>query len=959
MKAQIQQYLKIVSVFIFFSIFLFACSNGNGSNGVDGSIDLSGRQSEFWSAEVSIGTGNFFTEDVASPSGQSEAKREIEEADIVEIDGTNLYILNAYRGFAVCDVSLPDQPSITGRCPINGDPTEMYIRDSTAYVIVSVPQTLLSAEEGAAEMAVPYSFDTLSRIEVIDIADTSNPRIVKTMDLEGLVTDSRIVGDILYAVFSETTLLYDYMPILENGTSTATVNLAEATTSNVANVYVAAIDISDPGNAHEVDRVNFGGLARYIHVTEAAIFIASDPLDYGADSMRITYVDISDPTGIIRKRGEFNVQGTIQDEFKMDYNGGYFRVCTYQWDSESWGLSRLYVFDVTDPDAAVAVGSLALGEGEQLFATRFDGDRAYMVTFEQKDPLWVIDLSDPANPEIKGELIVPGWSTHIQAMGDHLVALGIDDTGAQWRVSVSLFDVSDPGAPTLTERVSFGEGDGWSWSEAEQDVKAFTVMEDMGLILLPYSTSFYDNGLYRTENRLQLIDYSPDDLTARGWVTQKGSVLRGRSYADRLFSISTEQLQVIDASDRDNPTVSADLTLAENVVDFMLLENGFGVKVTESDGTYNLHSVDVNTPEEIVGEITLDNFSYTAHFVNGNLVYVLESRYGSGLFVDSEIAPGSNDYTTRVMVLDFTTPGAPIKRGVIDIDGYFISSISIDDSFVKDPYTYSREIVQVQNDLLAFVMTDPYDGYGDAASIVDFSDPDNPAIVATYPIEEDNANSFFAGSEVLYYSYTVDAEDDEQGRSQIRYYLGRINLANPANPETLPEINMPGICLGMDEAGVIAYTIDNQWLSETELDKGYIFNAVRIEGDTAYLMGETMLQEYYSSFMIADGLAYLSEHSWWYYERNTIIIDVGDPENLEQYDADLPWYVTNIIGAKERTVFFSMQSGTGCYDVRDPGSPELIDFQYGHSYYDRMAFSESTAFLPLGYHGLWVKELSP
>ncbi len=961
MITQSRQFLKIFLVVIIFASLLFACSNGDKSDNSD-SFDLSGRQSEFLSADANIMAESLYAEDVASPSVRDEAKREIEEADIVEIDGTNLFILNAYRGLAVCDVSLPDHPSITGRCPINGDPIEMYIRNEKAYVIVSVPQTLLLTEGEAAQTIAPYSSETRSRIEVIDIADTSNPRIEKTMDLEGLITDSRIVGDILYAVSSETTLFYDYMVQPADGASAATVDITEPISSNVANVYVTSIDLSDSGNVTEVDRVDFGGSARYIHVTETAIFIASDSIYYSTDLMHITYVDISDPAGDIQKRGEFDVQGTIQDEFKMDYDSGYFRVCTYQWDVENWGVSRLYVFDVSDPDAAVAVGSLELGKGEQLFATRFDGDKAYMVTFERVDPLWVIDLSDPANPEIKGELEVPGWSTYIQAMDDHLVALGVDDTEGQRRVSVSLFDVTDPGAPALTDRVSFGGNDGWSWTEATQDVKAFTVLEDMGLILLPYSTSSYSNGYYQTENRLQLIDYSPDDLTARGWVTQKGNVLRGRDYSDRLFSVSTEQLQVIDASDRDNPSVSADLSLAENVIDFMLIDNGFGVKVTESGGTYTLHSVDADSPEENIGEIALDDFSYTSHFVNGNFVYVVESRFGRTYLeedVNTDIAVDPNEYTTRIVVFDFTTPETPLRRGDLWIQGYYDRPVYIEDSFVRYPYVYSREIVQVRDDLLAFVMIDTYDNYDDVVQIADLSNPDNPALVATYTVEEDNAKSFFAGSGVLFYSYTVGAEDDEQGRSQIKYYLGRIDLADPSNPETLPEINIPGICLGMDEAGVIAYTIDNQWLPETESDVAHTFNAVRIEGDTAYLMGETTLQEEYHSFMITDGMAYLSGSAWWYHDLDMAIIDLADPENLEQYDTNLPWYVTNIIGAKERTAFFSLQSGTGCYDVQDPGNPELIDFRYGYTYNNRVVFSSDKAFLPLGHYGLWVKALIP
>jgi uncharacterized secreted protein with C-terminal beta-propeller domain len=511
---------------------------GESSNSTT-SPDVTAKQFEFLSAD----TGGIYRSgdevmappyfaDAADQNQSEEVKREIEEADIIKIEGTSLYILNQYRGLTVCDVSRPDSPTISGRSRIDGEPIEMYIRDDYAYVIVSVPQSPVYGILKTDDTVAPALTRAQSRIEVVNIADASNPRSLGALNLKGRITDSRIVGDILYVVSTEEPAV-----VTTNAGDDGYVSAAP----DQRDVYVASVDLSDPGNIREADRVDFGGSARYIHVTEEAIFVASDPSDYSYDSMNVTYVDISDPGGAIRKRGSFDVRGRIEDEWKMDYIGGYFRVCTYEW--KDGGVSRLYIIDVTDPDTPRGTGSVEVGRGEQLFATRFDGDRAYLVTFERKDPLWVIDLSDPTQPQIKGELIVPGWSTHIQPMGDHIVALGVDDTGG-WRVSVSLFDVANAERPALIERVSFGDSDGWSSTTAYQDVKSFTVLEDMGLILLPYTTSSYTNGRYKSENRLQLIDYSPKDLDARGWVTQKGAVLRGRSFSDRLFSVSAEELQV-------------------------------------------------------------------------------------------------------------------------------------------------------------------------------------------------------------------------------------------------------------------------------------------------------------------------------------------------------------------------------------------------------------------------------
>jgi hypothetical protein len=693
--------------------------------------------------------------------------------------------------------------------------------------------------------------------------------------------------------------------------------------------------------------------------------------------MNDTYVDISDPGGAIRKRGSFDVRGRIADEWKMDYSEGYFRVCTYEWNDG--GVSRLYVIDVTDPDAPRETGSVEVGRGEQLFATRFDGDRAYMVTFERKDPLWVIDLSDPTQPQIKGELIVPGWSTHIQPMGDHLVALGVDDTGG-WHVSVSLFDVADAERPALVERVSFGDSGGWSSTTAYQDVKSFTVLEDMGLILLPYTTASSTRGRYQSENRLQLIDYSPTDLEARGWVTQKGAVLRGKSFSDRLFSVSAEELQVIDASNRDNPLVTASLPLAINVVDYTPLANGHGARVVESGGDYTLQAVPVGDPENPVGEIAFDQSGYSSHFVNGNLVYIVANNYGTPydrVDAGADFAPYPNEYTMSVTVFDFSTPTSPRKRGTIKIEGNYYTPMPLADGTVMSPLYSNGEIVQVKRDVLAFVMMNSYRYYPyyaepgtDAKTqdgeeffqgllIVDLSDPDRPELAARHRVEERDASGLFAKSGVLYYSYAMEAEDDDQGRSLVKYYLGRVDMADPTNPESLSPINIPGICLGMDATGKYAYTIDNRWTLEKDHSVEYTFNAVWIDDNTSYLLGEVKLSKYYNRFGIADGFAYVSDYSWWCCGETSklIVIDLTDPENLEKHETELPVSGPIFLGAKNRTVFLSMLGGVGSFDVRNPGSPELTDFRYGYSWTGRVTFSDDMAFLPMGYYGLWVKNL--
>ena len=155
----------------------------------------------------------------------------------------------------------------------------------------------------------------------------------------------------------------------------------------------------------------------------------------------------------------------------MDEQDGYLRVATHTWSSDwaggTWATvndSGVYVLD-TAGDTLDVVGSVTgLAPGEQLYAVRFDGDIAYLVTFLQTDPLFAIDLSDPASPTVQGELVIPGFSNYLQTVGEGLLlGIGQEREPGTWntRMHVSLFDVSDGGDLRLIERQFLEETAQW------------------------------------------------------------------------------------------------------------------------------------------------------------------------------------------------------------------------------------------------------------------------------------------------------------------------------------------------------------------------------------------------------------------------------------------------------------------------------------------------------------------
>ena len=217
--------------------------------------------------------------------------------------------------------------------------------------------------------------------------------------------------------------------------------------------------------------------------------------------------DISNP-GQTDYIASGRINGTIQDQFSLSEHDGNIRVCstTGQWgrwwmDNQEPMLSHVFVLglnaDKTEYEVIGKVGDIA--PNESIWSARFVGDKAYIVTFRNIDPLWTIDLSEPTNPRVIGELKVPGVSTYIHPVGDtHLLTIGIagDDDGLDWGVTqISFFDVSDFSNPILESSLKLnpapnGEND-WSYShsEATYEHKAFQYWEDDGLLAIPMSTS--------------------------------------------------------------------------------------------------------------------------------------------------------------------------------------------------------------------------------------------------------------------------------------------------------------------------------------------------------------------------------------------------------------------------------------------------------------------------------------
>ena len=244
------------------------------------------------------------------------------------------------------------------------------------------------------------------------------------------------------------------------------------------------------------------------------------------EATNIHAFDISDG-GLTTYIGSGRVTGTVNDQFSLSEYNGTIRVATTQdvwgrwWleDGDNWTGPTNDVYVLAPAECMIPegcddqtpelmqighVGGIA--EGETIWSCRFIGEKGYLVTFRNMDPLWTIDLSNPTNPQVIGELEVPGVSTYIHPLSDdHLLTIGIaggeDGLGLDWgNTQISLFDVSNFADPTLASALQLAPVDrnsqdwwswAWSYSEATYEHKAFTYWAPAELLAIPLSTYRY------------------------------------------------------------------------------------------------------------------------------------------------------------------------------------------------------------------------------------------------------------------------------------------------------------------------------------------------------------------------------------------------------------------------------------------------------------------------------------
>ncbi|HVQ01284.1 MAG TPA: beta-propeller domain-containing protein [Candidatus Thermoplasmatota archaeon] len=459
----------------------------------------------------------------------------VDEPDIVKTDGSFLYLVENGRvtivkAYPVMDAAVVSRISFNNSTSISN----IFIYGDRLIVFGIInsysgwPYPLLREDvKVATPMFIWGGGSSTTLIAIYDISDKTNPVLVKEVKIDGYYFDARMIDNYVYVVASEytNTIYYAYD---ENN---VTLNIPQISIDNVSrnisvsNIYYVDVpELSDTMThvisidlqTNDVAEKSFllGG-SETMYVSKNAIFLAATHYPYYAMPMRNSETSsaesnqqttiihkISINTGNVSYIAQGEVPGRVLNEFSMDEYNGYFRIATTidaVWNTEAPSSNNIYILD----DALKQVGKIEkIAPGESIYAVRFMGDRAFLVTFVQVDPLFTVDLSDPSNPRILGELKIPGYSDYLQPYDEnHIIGIGkeVDPTidadkvhtpGAIYYTAIlglkiALFDVTDIEHPVEEAKVVIG--DRGTDSPALYDHKALLFDREKNLLVLPVS----------------------------------------------------------------------------------------------------------------------------------------------------------------------------------------------------------------------------------------------------------------------------------------------------------------------------------------------------------------------------------------------------------------------------------------------------------------------------------------
>lgn len=455
----------------------------------------------------------------------------VDESDIAKIDGSYIYTVED-KYIVITDIRDGKLEEVTRFLPKDCGAAdrvmEIYVDGDQLILVVQGYETSLgessksgsdkensdkessdeeiAVSDASEDSAFCYKMNgkSTTQIQVYSIVDRRNPEFEGRLIQDGYYNTSRKIGDVVY-LFTQYHMTSDVVGYVEkeytsvipkvNGEKVAAGEIYLPESSGESGILVSSLDVNKPDKVLDSKLVISGYAQTYI--SKDALYLYEEDYD-GAMITNIAKFALDE--GRISGVAATAVRGYVRDTFAINASDGYLRVLTTDYSTED-EVNALYILDENMKLTGQLTG---IAPGEEIYAARFMGNTGYFVTYRNTDPLFTVDLSDPAKPEIIGELKVTGFSEYLHFWDDtHLLGIGYESdekTGNIENIKISMFNIENPGEVIEEAKLVLKDVD---YSEALYDYKSVIISKDknlIGLVCEDYSSS-------RTKQTYQIYSY--------------------------------------------------------------------------------------------------------------------------------------------------------------------------------------------------------------------------------------------------------------------------------------------------------------------------------------------------------------------------------------------------------------------------------------------------------------------
>ncbi|MED3804201.1 beta-propeller domain-containing protein [Lysinibacillus xylanilyticus] len=490
------------------------------------------------------------SEDKASADNSSTTNNQVEgveEGDIVVVKDGFIYSVKDY-GITVVDAKDPKNLKLA---------TTIKLKESQYISKLALYDNLLIVIGDKYLEKVGTSMSTAT---LYNISNPKNPKLIREVGQEGYLQDIRITNDTLYLIGN---MYPNYWMLREQKTmdlKPKTFDSVEGkeykslplekisilpNTMDGTYSLITALDLKNGAKSTANTKGYLGGSSG-LYMSENALYLTTPIYDgYSVPAagrvMDMIWMPRTTDTQIFKWNvdgtamnfvGTTEVKGSVLNQYSMDEYEGNFRIVTTEgnaWDEQQISRNHLFILDKNLQQLG-AVKNLA--PGEKVYSARFMGEKAYVVTFKQVDPLFVIDVANPKKPTVLGELKIPGFSNYLHPLDDtHLIGIGYDteqrydeyskrNFTVTTNMKMSLFDVSDFKNPKEQSTVKIG-GKG-SYSEVQYNPKALFRNKEynyFGFPVVLYGAGKGDEVVYKGQGA-QIYE-----ITANKGIVLKGNIV--------------------------------------------------------------------------------------------------------------------------------------------------------------------------------------------------------------------------------------------------------------------------------------------------------------------------------------------------------------------------------------------------------------------------------------------------